>query len=76
MQRKVTIDDRGAVTIPAALRRALGLKANDELIVEECQEGILLRPSPSVPTELYSEGRIDEFGSNEEAIGQHLPKSP
>ena len=43
MQNKVTINERGVITIPAALRRALGLKANDELIVERRQEGILLR---------------------------------
>jgi AbrB family looped-hinge helix DNA binding protein len=76
MQSKVTITERGVITIPAALRRALGLKANDELIVEQCPEGILLRPSVSVPIELYSEGRIDEFASDEEAIGPHLPMSP
>lgn len=76
MQNKVTINERGVITIPAALRRALGLKANDELIIEECPEGILLRPSFSVPIELYSEERIDEFASDEEAIGPHLPKSP
>ncbi|MBT4500171.1 MAG: AbrB/MazE/SpoVT family DNA-binding domain-containing protein [Gemmatimonadetes bacterium] len=64
------------ITIPAALRRAFGLKANDELILEGREEGILLRPAVSVPIELYTEGRIDEFASDEEAIGQHLPESP
>ena len=76
MQNKVTINERGVITIPAALRQAFGLKANDELIVEGSQEGILLRPAVSVPIELYTEGRIDEFASDEEAIGQHLSKSP
>jgi antitoxin PrlF len=76
MQNKVTMNERGVITIPAALRQAFGLKANDELIVERSQEGILLRPAVSVPIELYTEGRIDEFASDEEAIGQHLPKSP
>ena len=75
MQNKVTINDRGVITIPAALRQAFGLKANDELIVEGTEEGILLRPAVSVPLELYTEGRIDEFASDEEAIGQHLPRS-
>jgi AbrB family looped-hinge helix DNA binding protein len=76
MPTKVTINERGVITIPAALRRAFGLKANDELILEGREEGILLRPAVSVPIELYTEGRIDEFASDEEAIGQHLPESP
>lgn len=76
MQTKVTINERGVITIPAALRQEFGLKADDELIVERCDGGILLRPAFSVPIELYTEERIDEFVRDEEAIGQHLPKSP
>jgi AbrB family looped-hinge helix DNA binding protein len=75
MQVKVTMNERGVITIPAALRKAFGLTANDELIVERSPEGILLRPAISVPIELYSEERIAEFASDEEAIGQHLPRS-
>jgi AbrB family looped-hinge helix DNA binding protein len=30
MQAKTTVDDRGAITIPAAMRQDLGLEANDE----------------------------------------------
>ena len=64
-----------------ALGNAQGLRATacagkDELIIERCEEGILLRPAFSVPIELYTEERIDEFARDEEAIGQHLPKSP
>ncbi|MGB4258384.1 MAG: AbrB/MazE/SpoVT family DNA-binding domain-containing protein [Phycisphaerae bacterium] len=72
MKLKVTINERGVITIPAPLRQALGLKANDELIIEETDQGLLLRPSVSVPIELYSEERIAEFASDEEAIGRLL----
>jgi AbrB family looped-hinge helix DNA binding protein len=75
MQNKVTINARGVIIIPAALRQTFGLKANDELIVEGTEEGILLRPVVSAPIELYTEGRIDEFASDEEAIGHHLHRS-
>ena len=75
MQSKTTINERGVITIPAALRRAYGLKANDELLIEASPEGILLRPTISVPIELYTEERISEFGKDEEAIGRHLPDS-
>lgn len=72
MQSKVTINDRGVVTIPAAIRQAYGLKANDELIVEDTDQGILLRPSISVPIEIYTEERIAEFASDEEEVGRIL----
>ena len=75
VQTKVTMNERGVITIPAALRKELGLAANDELFVERSPEGILLRPAISVPIELYSEERIAEFARDEEAIGQHLPRS-
>lgn len=73
MQTKVTINDRGVITIPAALRNEFGLKANDELIVERCDGGILLRPAFSVAIEFYSETRVDEFASEEESIATPMP---
>lgn len=74
MQNKVTINERGVVTIPAAIRAAFGLKANDELIVEDTDQGILLRPAISVPIEIYSEARIAEFAEDEAAVKKILAK--
>lgn len=74
MQTKATINARGAITIPAAIRQAFGLKANDELIIEETEQGILLRPTLSVPLEMYSERRIAEFASDDAPIGKRLAK--
>jgi AbrB family looped-hinge helix DNA binding protein len=68
MKERVTINDRGVVTIPAALRRAFGLKAGEELIAEDTPEGILLRPAVSVPIEIYTEERIAEFMRDDVAI--------
>ena len=72
---KVTLSERGVITIPASLRQAYGLKANDELILEGTEAGILLRPSISVPIEIYTEARIAEFARDEAAIGKLLPKA-
>lgn len=73
MRDKVTLRERGVITIPAAFRDAYGLKANDELILEDTEQGLLLRPAVSVPLELYTEARIAEFASDEEEIGALLP---
>ncbi len=69
------MNERGVVTIPASIRRSLGLKANDELLVEATPDGILLKPAVSVPIEIYSEERIKEFARDDEAIGTLLGKS-
>lgn len=76
MQNKVTINDRGVITIPARMRDALGIKANDELIIEDTENGLLLRPAFSVPIELYSEDRIKEFACDEDAVGKLLLPEP
>ena len=68
MPVKVTINERGVITIPAALRQEMGLKANDELIVERCDAGLLLRPAFSVALEFYSEARVNDFASEEEGV--------
>jgi antitoxin PrlF len=56
---------RGNVTLPAKLRRTLGLKADDQLIAETTPEGLLLRPAVTLPVEMYSEKRIREFDEAE-----------
>lgn len=73
MRAKVKINERGVVTIPVAFREAFGLDADDELIVEETEAGILLRPAVSVPIELYTEERISEFAEDEDSIARLLP---
>jgi antitoxin PrlF len=74
VQIKVAINERGAITVPAALRQSLGLKANDELILEETDGGILMRPAVRVRLEVYTEQRIREFASDAKAVGAPLPK--
>ena len=73
MLSRITINERGVITIPARMRALLGIKAQDELIIENTDEGLLLRPAFSVPIEMYSEERINEFTSDEDAIGKILP---
>jgi AbrB family looped-hinge helix DNA binding protein len=61
MQATLTINSRGVVTLPAKLRRALGLKTDDQLIAETTAQGLLLRPAVTLPIELYTQERLKEF---------------
>lgn len=73
MKATVTITSRGVITLPAKLREALGLKADDQLIAETTSEGLLLRPAVTLPVEIYSEDRIREFDAEESALAERLP---
>jgi antitoxin PrlF len=72
MKTTLTITSRGVVTLPAKLRQALGLKADDQLIAETTPEGLLLRPAVTLPVEIYSEERIREFDEAEADLARVL----
>lgn len=72
MKTTLTVTDRGTVTLPARLRRALGIKADDQLIAEATPEGLLLRPAITLPIEIYSEKRIAEFDAAEAELDKVL----
>ena len=74
MQDRVTITSRGIITIPTRMRKAFGLKTNDQLIIEQTQEGLLLRPTVNLPIEHYTEQRIAEFTRDDKAIANLLDK--
>jgi AbrB family looped-hinge helix DNA binding protein len=72
MKATLTVTNRGVVTLPAKLRRALGLKADDLLIAETTPDGLLLRPAVTLPVEIYSEARVREFDEAEAELAEHL----
>jgi AbrB family looped-hinge helix DNA binding protein len=72
MKTTLTITRRGVVTLPAKLREALGIKADDQLIAETTPEGLLLRPAVTLPIEIYSEERIREFDEAEAELEKVL----
>lgn len=72
MKTTLTVTSRGVVTLPAKLRRALGLKPDDQLIAETTEEGLLLRPAVTLPVEMYTEKRIREFDEAEGDLARFL----
>jgi len=72
MKATVTVNSRGVVTLPARLRHALGLKADDQLIAETTPEGLLLRPAVTLPVEIYTPEREREFDAAEAELAALL----
>lgn len=76
MRAIVSVTDRGVITLPAKLRKQLGLKPDDLLIAETTGEGLLLRPAVTLPIELYSAEREQEFDTAEAELERALRKRP
>ena len=74
MKTTLTITERGVITLPAKLRKAMGLSADDQLIAETTPEGLLLRPAITLPIELYSAERLHEFDEAEAELVAVLNK--
>ena len=74
MKTTLTLTNRGAVTLPAKFRRALGLKPGDQLVAETTDEGLLLRPAVTLPVELYSANFIGEFDKAEARLAKVLKR--
>jgi len=73
MQAILTMNSRGVVTLPAKLRQAMGLKADDPLIAETTPQGLLLRPAVTLPLEMYTDQRLAEFDQAEAELAAVLP---
>lgn len=64
----IRVGKRGAIVLPAALRRRYGIQEGSTIIAEATEEGIMLRPAVVLATEVYSAQRRAEFLLNN-AIG-------
>ena len=55
------VGKRGAVVIPAALRRRYGIEEGSFVVAEPCEGGILIRPALVLPVEVYTPERKAQF---------------
>jgi len=55
------VGKRGAIIVPARLRKRFGIEEGSMVVAEEKDDGILIRPAVLVPVERYSPQRKAEF---------------
>jgi len=55
------VGKRGAVVIPARIRRLFGIEEGTTVLVDAGPEGVLIRPAVTVPVETYSKERKATF---------------
>jgi bifunctional DNA-binding transcriptional regulator/antitoxin component of YhaV-PrlF toxin-antitoxin module len=76
MTKLVSINDGGALTLPAEMRRRLFVSGATQVVAEETAEGVLLRPIVDQGVELYSEERLAEFQKHNETELARIKHKP
>lgn len=66
------LSGRGTVTLPAGIRRELGLREGDVLAVRLSGRSIVLTPAVVTPVELYTDERITEFERSAELTADEV----
>jgi AbrB family looped-hinge helix DNA binding protein len=61
LMESAKVGKRGAIIVPARLRRRFGIEEGSMVVAEEKDDGILIRPAVVVPVERYSPERKAEF---------------
>lgn len=61
MKENLIVSDKGQITLPAAMRRSLGLAKSSVLTAEQVGGKIVLTPAVVLETELYSDEQIAEW---------------
>lgn len=70
MKITLSVNQRGTITLPSKLRKALGVSGDDLLIAETTPEGVLLKPAVALAVETYSQERIQEFEAAEQELAE------
>ena len=66
---------RGTLTLPAEIRRDLGLGEGDVLTVEIRDGAVVLTPTVLSPVEIYTDERIAEFDESARMTPQELARA-
>ena len=71
----IQLSERGQLTLPAEVRKALGLRGGDAFQVRVEDGRVVLEPVEVTPIELYTEERIEEFLEGAEMSEEQLARA-
>lgn len=61
MRETLIVSGRGQITLPAGMRKQLGIAAGSAVIVEERDGALLLKPAAVLEIERYSDRQIADW---------------
>ena len=68
MNAILKVNSRGTVTIPKALRNALGVTEGGTLMCSLKEEGVMLQPAETYPIRIYTDEEIAELDADDAAL--------
>lgn len=66
----LVVSNRGQITLPATLRKRLGIKGGDVMILEDRGDEIVLKPGVVVEIQSYSDEQIAQWDAEDTLTGQ------
>ncbi len=66
MQENLVVSGRGQITLPAALRKRLGIRPGDVVILQDRAGEIVLKPAVVMEVEVYSDEQIAQWDEEDQ----------
>jgi AbrB family looped-hinge helix DNA binding protein len=70
MSETLIVSSRGQITLPAALRKRLGIKSGDVMILEDRGNEVVLKPAVVLEIQYYSDEQIKQWDSDDKLSDQ------
>ena len=70
MSETLVVSSRGQITLPAALRKRLGIKSGDVMILEEHGNAVVLKPGIVLEIQYYSDEQIKQWDAEDKLSDQ------
>jgi len=65
MRQNLLVSNRGQITLPASVRKRLGIQSGGIVTLEERDNVVVLRPAAVVEIETYSDGDIAQWDKDD-----------
>lgn len=66
VRETLIVSSRGQITLPASMRKHLGIEGGSALIIEERDGELALKPAAVMEIEAYSDEQVAEWNSADE----------
>ena len=65
MPSSLIVSNTGQITLPAAMRKRLGIKGGDAVILEDRGTEIVLKPAVVLEVQQYSDGDMEQWDAED-----------
>lgn len=74
MSETLVVSSRGQITLPAALRKRLGIKSGDVVILEDRGNEVVLKPGIVLEIQHYGDEQIAQWDAEDKLSDQERAK--